>query len=70
MNGTVEHWPKSIKAACIRPGTPLSPEEARRLAQGYVDRYIFITGFDSASIHLRQSCEEGDQGLLLCRRQP
>jgi putative transposase len=30
---------KSLKTECIRPGTPLSLEDARRLVQGYVDHY-------------------------------
>lgn len=38
-NGKVERWHKSLKAECIRPGTPLTFEDARRLIQGYVDHY-------------------------------
>jgi putative transposase len=38
-NGKLERWHKSLKAECIRPGTPLTPEDARRLIQQYVDRY-------------------------------
>src|SRR5216683_2145871 len=30
-NGTIERWYKSLKGECIRRGTPLSLEEARRL---------------------------------------
>jgi putative transposase len=37
--GKLEHWHKSLKSECIRPGTPLSLEEAKRLIQQYVDRY-------------------------------
>ena len=37
-NGTIERWHKSLKGECIRPGTPLSLEEARRLV-GYVEHY-------------------------------
>lgn len=32
-------WHKSLKFECIRPGTPLSLEGARRLVQDYVDHY-------------------------------
>ena len=35
-NGKIEHWHKSLKGECIRPGTPLSLEDARRLVEGYV----------------------------------
>ena len=38
-NEKLEHWHKSLKSECIRPGTPLSPEDARRLIQQYVDHY-------------------------------
>ena len=38
-NGKIERWHKSLKSECIRPGTPLSLEEARRLIQQYVDHY-------------------------------
>jgi transposase InsO family protein len=38
-NGKIERWHKSLKAECIRPGTPLTQEDARRLIQQYVDHY-------------------------------
>jgi hypothetical protein len=38
-NGKIERWQKSLKGECIRPGTPLSLEDARRLVEGYVEHY-------------------------------
>jgi transposase InsO family protein len=38
-NGKIERWHKSLKAECIRPGTPLSLEDARRLVARYVEHY-------------------------------
>jgi hypothetical protein len=38
-NGKIERWHKSLKGECIRPGTPLSLEDARRLIKGYVEHY-------------------------------
>jgi transposase InsO family protein len=38
-NGKIERWHKSLKSECIRPGTPLTPEDARRLIEQYVDHY-------------------------------
>jgi len=38
-NGKIERWHKSLKGECIRPGTPLSLDDAARLVQGYVDHY-------------------------------
>jgi transposase InsO family protein len=38
-NGKLERWHKSLKSECIRPGTPLSLEDARRLVADYVTYY-------------------------------
>lgn len=38
-NGKLERWHKSLKSECIRPGTPLSQQDAERLIQQYVDHY-------------------------------
>jgi transposase InsO family protein len=38
-NGKIERWHKSLKRECIRPLTPLTLDDARRLIQIYVDHY-------------------------------
>jgi putative transposase len=38
-NGKMERWNKSIKSECIRPGVPLSVEDAERLIAQYVTVY-------------------------------
>lgn len=38
-NGKIERWHQSLKRECIRPGVPLSLEDARRLVVGYIDYY-------------------------------
>ncbi len=38
-NGKIERWHKSLKSECIRPGMPLSLEDARRLVESYVEHY-------------------------------
>lgn len=38
-NGKITRWHKPLKSECIRPGTPLSLEDARRLVEGYVEHY-------------------------------
>jgi putative transposase len=38
-NGKIERWHRSLKGECIRPGTPLSLEDARRLVWRYVEHY-------------------------------
>ncbi|MFC1835854.1 transposase [Thermodesulfobacteriota bacterium] len=38
-NGKIERWHQSLKRECIRPSTPLSLEDARRIVTGYVVHY-------------------------------
>jgi hypothetical protein len=38
-NGKIERWHQSLKRECIRPLTPFTLEDARRLIQIYVDHY-------------------------------
>ncbi|NQS98141.1 MAG: transposase [candidate division Zixibacteria bacterium] len=38
-NGKIERWNQSVKRECIRPGTPLSLDDARQIVEIYVDRY-------------------------------
>lgn len=38
-NGKLERYHRTIKGDCIRPGTPLSLDDARRLVAGYVEHY-------------------------------
>src|SRR5260370_11191866 len=38
-NGKIERWHKSLKAECIRPGTPFTKTDALKLIQEYVDHY-------------------------------
>jgi transposase InsO family protein len=38
-NGKIERWHKSLMGQCIRPGTPLALDDARRLVEGYVEHY-------------------------------
>jgi len=41
-NGKIERWHKTMKASCIRPKTPLSLEDARRLVGEFVEQYNTI----------------------------
>src|SRR5207249_3143648 len=38
-NGKIERWHGSIKSECIRPSTPLSLDDARRLVANYIEHY-------------------------------
>jgi putative transposase len=38
-NGKIERWHRSLKTECIRPGVPLSLEDAQWLVENYVRHY-------------------------------
>jgi transposase InsO family protein len=38
-NGKIERWHRSLKSECLRPGVPLSLDDARRLVENYVTYY-------------------------------
>ena len=38
-NGKIERWHGLLKSECIRPGVPLSLEDAQRLTGQYIERY-------------------------------
>ena len=38
-NGKIERWHQTLKQECIRPGTPLTLTDARRLVTSFVDQY-------------------------------
>lgn len=38
-NGKIERWHKSLKTECIRPATPLTLDDARRLVTSYIEHY-------------------------------
>jgi transposase InsO family protein len=77
-NGKIERWHKSLKSECIRPGTPLTPEDGRRLIQQYVDHYNtvrlhsaigFVTPADMLAGRQKAIHEARDHKLEEARRQ-
>src|SRR5207248_10886111 len=38
-NGKIERWHRILKEDCIRPGTPLTLEDARRIVTRFVEHY-------------------------------
>ena len=77
-NGKIERWRKSLKGECIRPGTPLSLEDARRLVEGYVDHYNnvrlnsaigYITPKDMLAGRQQEIHAERDRKLEAARKQ-
>ena len=77
-NGKIERWHKSLKGECIRPGTPLSLDDARRLVSGYVDHYNnvrlnsatgYITPRDMLAGRQQEIYAERDRKLETARKQ-
>jgi putative transposase len=77
-NGKIERWHKSLKGECIRPGTPLSLEDARRLVEGYVEHYNnvrlnsaigYISPKDMLAGHQQEMEAERDRKLEAAREQ-
>jgi putative transposase len=69
-NGKIERWHKSLKGECIRPGTPLSLEDARRLVEGYLGHYKDVR-WNSAVGYITQEIHAGrDRKLEETRKQP
>src|SRR5258705_12288538 len=77
-NGKIERWDKSPKEECIRPGTPLSLDDARRLVEGYVEHYnnvrlnsavAYITPKDMLAGRQQEIHAERDRKLEAARKQ-
>jgi transposase InsO family protein len=77
-NGKLERFHRTIKADCIRPGTPLSLDDARRLVSGFVEHYNHVRlhsaiGYVTPADKLA-GCEQGifaarDEKLARARQQ-
>ena len=77
-NRKIERWHKSLKGECIRPGTPLTLDDARRMVQGYVDHYNnvrlnsatgYITPKDMLAGRQQDILAERDRKLEATRKQ-
>src|ERR1700686_211388 len=72
----IERWHRSLKGECIRPGTPLSLDDARRLVKGYVEHHNnvrlnsaigYIAPKDMLSGHQQEIQSERDRKLEAAR---
>lgn len=77
-NGKIERWHQSLKRECIRPGTPLTLEDARRLIAGYVEHYNtrrlhsaigYVTPNDKLEGRHQRILDERDRKLEAAREQ-
>ena len=67
-NGKLERWHKSLKSECIRPGTPLTPEDGKRLIQRYVDHYNTVRLHSAIGFVTPQDMIEGRQAAIHAAR--
>jgi hypothetical protein len=75
-NGKLERYHRTIKSECIRPGTPLSLDDARRLVTNYVAEYNevrlhsalgYVTPIDKLHGREKAIFAERDQKLQAAR---
>jgi len=75
-NGKLERYHKTIKGACIRPQTPLSLEDARRIIDRFVEHYnhqrlhsaiCYITPFDKLQGHAETIIAQREAKLTTAR---
>jgi len=76
--GKIERWHQSLKGECVRPGVPLSIDDARRLVGRYVDHYNqvrlhsaigYVTPLAKLEGREAQIFAERDRKLEAARRQ-
>jgi len=63
-NGKIERWHKSLKCECIRPKTPLTLEDARRVVGDFVTRYNTVRLHSSIGYVTPQDMLDGRQGEI------
>jgi putative transposase len=67
-NGKIERWHQSLKAECLRPGCPLSLEDARRLVERYVEHYNTVRLHSALGYVTPQAMLEGRQQEIWAQR--
>ena len=68
-NGKVESWHKTIKRECIRPLTPLSLEDARRIVSDFVNEYNTVRLHSGIGYVTPQARLDGRDQQILAERQ-
>jgi putative transposase len=76
-NGKIERWHQSLKADCLRPGCPLSQQDAARLIERFVNHYNtvrlhsaidYVTPADRLAARHLEIFAERDRKLELARQ--
>src|SRR2546429_95119 len=67
-NGKIERWHRILKEACIRPGTPLTPEDARRIVGKFVEHHNTVRWHSAiGSVTPRDKLEGRDPEIFAAR---
>jgi len=67
-NGKIERYHRSLKTECLRPGTPLDVEDARRLLSAYVEQYNTVRLHAGIGYITPQACLLGLRDEILAQR--
>lgn len=67
-NGKIERWHKTLKTECIRPKTPLSLEDARRVVEEFVTEYNTVRLHSSIGYVAPKDMLEGRQAQIHAER--
>jgi putative transposase len=67
-NGKIERWHRTIKGDCIRPGTPLSVEDTRRIVARYVEQYNTVRLHSAIGYVTPQAKLEGREKEIFAER--
>jgi transposase InsO family protein len=68
-NGKQERWHATLKQECIRPQTPLTLEEARRIVGNFVERYNTVRLHSAIGYVTPQDKLEGKAEAILAARE-
>lgn len=67
-NGKIERWHKTVKSECIRPRTPLSLQDAKRLVGDFVYEYNTVRLHSAIGYVTPQDKLEGRQEAIFAER--
>lgn len=67
-NGKIERWHQSLKRECIRPKTPLSLEDARRIVGEFVEYYNSVRLHSAIGYVTPKDKREGRAELIFAER--
>jgi putative transposase len=67
-NGKIERWHRILKEDCIRPGTPLTLEDARRIVARFVEHYNTVRLHSAIGYITPKDKLEGRDPLIFAER--